>query len=160
MDWTADQSLQRICESFVSMARRKPESTDELVSRLFEENRDSLFRYLVLITRNPATSEELVQESFLRLHREILNGVSVENYRAWLYRVACNLALDHSKAASSGCLTTGDEVACQVPNPEEQFLERERALQLAGAVKNLPAVQQHCLLLRREGFRYREIAKI
>jgi len=156
-DWAAQPDAATFAGSVFTRSRQTPEN---LVTSLFELYRDSLYRYLLLITRNPSISEELVQEAFLRLHRELQNGARVENHRAWLFRVGGNLAFDYGKSQTSEPLDLDMDPAAAAANPEEECIARERALRLAMVIHNLPPMQKHCFLLRSEGFRYREIAAI
>ena len=48
------------------------------------------------LTKDRDVSEDLVQESFLRLVKE-LNGRSPENVSAWLFRVCANLAVSRGR---------------------------------------------------------------
>ena len=59
---------------------------------VFESEESGLLRYAIgLVGRRPV-AEELVQETFLRLHQ---SWDEVENPRGWLYRSVRNLALNH-----------------------------------------------------------------
>src|SRR5581483_5068963 len=42
---------------------------------------------------------DITQEAFLRLWRQLEDGEAIQNPRAWLLRVARNLAEDHAKSA-------------------------------------------------------------
>lgn len=66
-----------------------------LVEQLFEYHSDAIFTYLLRLTRDREAAEELTQEAFLRAFaaRDRLEGVT--NQRAWLYRIATNLAFNH-----------------------------------------------------------------
>jgi len=139
-----------------------------VVRAAFEQFRDPLYRHALLLTRSPHEAEEIVQEGFLKLQTQVVEGKQIENVRAWLFRVAHNSAIDRSRAtrdkASLSELPNSrkveDRLAHRVPNPEAIFLERERDLLLGAAVDRLPAVQRHCLYLRKEGLSYREIATV
>lgn len=149
-------------------SRTSNESLEEKVASLFEQFSQPLYRYLLLLTWNPQDSEELVQDVFLQLHRQLLEQKPIDNMRAWIFRVAHNLAIDRGRTArDADSLSEAEtnrraegQLSRTVPNPEMIVLQRERELALAQAVRALPALQRHVLLLRREGFRYREIASI
>ena len=59
---------------------------------LFEAEEGGLLRFAIGLVRRRTVAEELVQETFLRLHQV---WDEVENPRAWLYRSLRNLALNH-----------------------------------------------------------------
>jgi RNA polymerase sigma-70 factor (ECF subfamily) len=46
------------------------------------------------------------------------------------------------------------------PGPEAQLSEAQRRYRLLAVVRALPDNDQHCLRLRAEGLRYREIATV
>src|SRR4030095_11034608 len=47
---------------------------------------------------NADLAQDIMQETFLRLWRQIQEGAKIDNPRAWLLRVARNLAEDHAKS--------------------------------------------------------------
>jgi RNA polymerase sigma-70 factor (ECF subfamily) len=112
------------------------------------------------------TARELVQESFLKLHEHLLAGGDRRNLRAWLYRVAHNLARNAQSAfRTSKTDPLADALAArELPSTdvsvEDELLERERLEQLQKAVGQLSAAQKECLALRAQGFKYREIAEV
>jgi RNA polymerase sigma-70 factor (ECF subfamily) len=64
----------------------------ETIVAVFEAEESGLLRYAIGLVRRQTVAEELVQETFLRLHQV---WTEVENPRAWLYRSVRNLALNH-----------------------------------------------------------------
>jgi RNA polymerase sigma-70 factor (ECF subfamily) len=146
----------------------RPMRLEDRLAELFRELRDPLYRYLLMLIWEPAASEELAQEAFLRLHREIVSGSKIKNMKSWLFRVAHNLAIDHTRTARPTDSLTDESVKAQaeamrdtsVSDPEQTALARERFEQLTEAMSKLSARQRECLHLRAEGFRYREIASI
>ena len=68
----------------------KPERPS--LAALFVAEEPGLLRYAVGLVGRRSVAEELVQETFLRLHPIF---AEVENPRAWLYRSLRNLALNH-----------------------------------------------------------------
>jgi RNA polymerase sigma-70 factor (ECF subfamily) len=140
---------------------------EQKVTQLFETLRDPVYRYLVVSFDNPAEAEEITQEAFFRLYRQLRSGQTVENARAWVFRVAHNLAVDRLRDSDKITLidsTTWDEIAESrqdtALNPEQRLLQLEKFERLHGAMGLLSHQQRQCLQLRAEGFRYREIAEI
>ena len=131
-------------------------------------SREPLLRYTLLLTWNPGESEEVVQEVFLKLYRQLLDRKPIENVRAWLFSVGHNLAIDRRRTAresrspseTSVTRCVEDLFAQADSSPESVLLRKEQDTTLARAVEALPDLQRHCLFLRREGFRYREIAAV
>ncbi|MGH9963041.1 MAG: RNA polymerase sigma factor, partial [Pyrinomonadaceae bacterium] len=71
---------------------------DGLFIQLFEQWRNSVYRYLMAVYGNAGDAEELTQEAFLRLYRCLRGGQVVNNPRSWIFRVAHNLAIDRYKS--------------------------------------------------------------
>ncbi len=64
------------------------------VAELFASEEAALVRYAYGLTGRRATAEEVVQEAFLRLHRQ---WEEVRQPRPWLYRCVRNLALNEKR---------------------------------------------------------------
>src|SRR5678815_3932812 len=61
------------------------------LAALFDSEESGLLRFAIGLTGRRTVAEELVQETFLRLHQV---WSEVENPKAWLYRSLRNLALN------------------------------------------------------------------
>ncbi len=133
------------------------------VERAYESMRDDLYYYTMYMGIPASQAQELCQEAFLRLHTTMLRGESIQNVRAWLFRVAHNLALK-ARAREGGFLEfdpdTHSAAAPRSQNPEQSLLEKERSARLSAALRHLSPQQRNCLHLRSEGLRYREIAAV
>jgi RNA polymerase sigma-70 factor, ECF subfamily len=137
------------------------------VVELFEELRDRLLRYLLVLGLSAHDGEEIIQESFLLLFQHLQRGKPRQNLRGWVFRVARNLALKQRFANQQRLrrLVEFDEAllaqpADRSPNPEEHLQERLRQRRLLAVVQALPEQDQSCLSLRAEGLHYREIAEV
>lgn len=156
--------------SFLTAVRATPSSSpsplEEEVTRLFDELRVPVLRYLMTLGVSAPDGDEVVQEVFLALFQHLRRGKSRTNLRGWVFRVGHNLALKQ-RYASRGCetvLATADGGAAGYfdpgPSPEEQAVRRQRQARLLAVVRALPEQDRWCLHLRAEGLRYREIAKV
>lgn len=66
----------------------------ELLERLFLEHHSAILNYLYRMVGDGEQAEELAQDVFVRAHRGLSRLEDGANYRAWLYRIATNLAYD------------------------------------------------------------------
>src|SRR5262245_8593737 len=101
---------------------------------------------------NADTAMDIAQETFLRLWKQWENGEEILNPRAWLLRVARNLAEDHAKSAFRRNGThppqTMNGVRSQEPLPLE-ILEREETCgRLRGVMEELSKSDRELLTLR------------
>jgi hypothetical protein len=67
-----------------------------VLSELYADSREPLWRYALRLTRDPDRAEDLVPETFMRAmtHVILLSEIGAGQRRAWLYRVLKNLFLD------------------------------------------------------------------
>lgn len=136
------------------------------VTRLFDESRTSILRYVLSFGLSVEDGEEITQEVFLALFQHLRVGKSRQNLRGWLFSVAHNLALKrrHVNQRSRDDIDSGrrDAESQFDPglNPEEQVLSAQRQVRLQAVLAALPEQDQCCLRLRAEGLRYREISRV
>ncbi len=133
-----------------------------LILDLYDREQLSLRRYLIYLGIDPATAEETVQESFLRLHQHLLANGDRAHLRAWLYRVAHNLARNiQTSSRANRTNSLGDvTLVSTAASAEEALLAREEETRLQAAMERLSATQRNCLVLRSQGLKYREIAEV
>jgi RNA polymerase sigma-70 factor (ECF subfamily) len=131
------------------------------VTKLFEESRDDVYRYLLMLGLQPPRAQEAVQEVFLRLYQSLKKGEDIQSPRGWIFRVAHNHGLKvRARQAAEDPFDAGMELqqASHTDTPERELLERERVMQFHRAFEALSDQQRRCLTLRMEGLRYNEIA--
>ena len=140
---------------------RRQHLQDE-VTQMFEEWRTPLLRYVSTFGMQQQDREEVVQEVFLALYSHLQNNKARTNLRAWLFRVAHNLALRRRQAEHPAAEATQAADQLQDPglNPEESFVDAQRQQRLRRVFAALPEQDRRCLSLRSEGLRYREIAEV
>ena len=136
-------------------------TVSERVAEIYEAERDHIYSYLLYFGVPAGRAQELAQDSFLKLYLKMSKGESIENPRAWLYRVAHNFALRfHQREAVFDSLADGFEPRAASPDPERAMIEHERRSVLLQAIRDLSPQQRNCLHLRVQGLRYREIADV
>jgi RNA polymerase sigma-70 factor (ECF subfamily) len=136
-------------------------NNEEQVTRLFEQSRNDVYRYLVTLGFPAPQAQEATQEAFLRLFTTLEKGGVIENLRAWVFRVAHNHALDVAAKERLRPLEPELEaVLCDKQRGVEmELIERQKMDRLGKAWLKLSPQQRQCLHLRAEGLRYREIAE-
>lgn len=131
------------------------------VTALFEQYHGAIFAYLLRLLNDPAWAEDLTQDVFLQLFRHQHKLAEVRNERAWIYRIATNLALTALKRQRRFAWLPwrqGDSVHWQQVGPEENLGEETAVAQ---ALRQIPATYRAPLLLySRYDFNVREIALV
>lgn len=129
-------------------------------SLAYDEHGEQLRAYLSRYTGDAASAEDLVHEAFVRLMTESAAGRSPVHVRAWLYRVALNLATSSARRRGVAARRASELCARDVaPSPEEELLAREAAQLLNGTLAGLPDDARTALVLAAHGFSGAEIAR-
>ena len=101
---------------------------------------------------NADTALDITQETFLRLWKQWEQGETILNPRAWLMRVARNLAEDHAKSAFRRNGTHPPQlmngVKSHEPLPLERLEREETFAQLRSVLEQLPEADREILTLR------------
>jgi RNA polymerase sigma-70 factor (ECF subfamily) len=146
----------------VTMPRSAVGDPDDVVTAAYEAYQRELFSFLARAARDDAEAEDLLQETFLRLAREVRSGRTPEQLRAWLYRVAGNLLTSRFRRRSVARrwlerfgATAADD---RVPAPEAGYLANERHREMEAALGVISTEARTALLLAAQGFSGREIA--
>ena len=130
----------------------------------------ALYRHVLRIVGTTADAEDIVQDALFSAWRSIASFQGL-SFRAWLFRIATNRALDQLRSRKrrpelpldppdDDEVTWAEPVA---PGPDLTQLvgDREALAAVETALGSLPAEQRTALLLRDvEGFAYEEIAVI
>jgi RNA polymerase sigma-70 factor (ECF subfamily) len=119
---------------------------------LFVAHHQRLFRYLCRAVGHPDTARDLTQDVFVRVSRaEVPHGPD-NQVRAWLFRIARNLALDHHRRRS----VRPDPVVMDVSRPASQDV----AAMVNQALDRLEDAERDVFLMREvAGLSYTEIAE-
>jgi RNA polymerase sigma-70 factor (ECF subfamily) len=129
------------------------------IEQAFSEHRGALVRHLAVLTRDSEVAQDLAQEAFLRLSREVAAGRVPDDAGAWLHQVGRNLAMSRGRH-----LQVVDRRAGNLPQPAEPQAPEHEAVQgeLHAAVRvllaGLPDDERLALLLAAEGYGGCEIA--
>lgn len=131
----------------------------------YDREQLALRRYLLFLGLDEESCREIVQETFLKLYEHLLAGGDQTNLRAWLYRVAHNLARNsqtssHASRTEPLADAMKRDVPAGVESAEDELLAKERMQRLARAMEQLSTAQRDCLILRSQGLKYREVAEI
>lgn len=146
------------------LRRRDPELLDELIGRY----QYRLFRYLVYISGNRETAEDLFQETWVRVLDRGHQYDGKSKFETWLFSIARHLVIDlhrRKRPQSLEALTEAEENPVQVPAGGASALDlaaaREAEAGLLESLNRLPAILREVLLLRfQEDLKLEEIAVV
>ncbi len=133
---------------------------DEFVA-LFEDRFQRLYRYLDRLAGDPDLAADIAQEAFVKLYQR---GSLPDAPTAWLVTVAMNLfrnARTTQERRSRLLKVVPDAVTFSDRSvaPERSAETRALELRVRRALDGIPERERQMLLLRAEGFSYRDIAE-
>jgi RNA polymerase sigma-70 factor (ECF subfamily) len=128
---------------------------------LFERHHRALFNFFLRLTGNRQTSDDLVQEVFLRMLRYRGSYRPGSQFRTWMYHLARNVHIDRFKS------TRGELGLMDVAEPVDpaagvaDTMERaDEATRLRRALLKLPVDKREVLVLSRfHGLSYAEVGE-
>ena len=127
---------------------------------LHEALKRPLIRYLWTFVRNQTVAEDLLQETFLQLHRARQTYTPPRPVRPWIYAITRHVALMHLRTMRRRKEMLPDENLPEIPvAPEvDQLADRATVQRLLGT---LPRAAQEVLILHHLlGLSFEEVGQI
>ena len=120
---------------------------------LFDAYAKPLLGYLTRMLQDRAAAEDALQETMIRVYRRIGHYREEGAFRAWIYRIATNLALTELRRRRWTTQETGNAGAWDPPDPAacdalEQLVGSERDRLIRAGLMEIPDGQRAVLLLR------------
>lgn len=150
-------------QAAIDSIRSQTESRDSVVGfdEAFTLHHRAVFSTACAVVRDTALAEEVTQEVFLKLFRHLNSAPDADLLRAWLLRVTLNEARNMIRSRNRAMArdmtyqkTTSHVIASNFEPDNSQNLEAARR-----ALDKIKEPMRSCLLLRHQGFSYREIAQ-
>jgi RNA polymerase sigma-70 factor, ECF subfamily len=130
---------------------------------------DGLYSYALVLTRNHAEAEDLVQETYVRALPAMGRLRTDSNTKGWLFTILRNVWLNQLRKWRNGPqmieMEGDDGVANSIVEPSKDshdlYVSKVEAEQVRAAIKELPAEFREVILLREyEDLSYQEIANV
>jgi RNA polymerase sigma-70 factor (ECF subfamily) len=145
-------------DELARLRRRDPAAVEGVVGRY----QHRLYRYLLRIARDPAAADDLFQQTWLHVVRQIGRYDPGRSFDTWLFAIAHNAAMDLLRRRGEESLDDTERPPRTAgPDALAQAITSERAAILAARVSALPALYREALTLRfEEGLKLEEIAEV
>jgi RNA polymerase sigma-70 factor (ECF subfamily) len=130
---------------------------------------DGLYSYAMVLTRNHAEAEDLVQETYVRAIPPMGRLRTGSNMKGWLFTILRNVWLNQSRERGKDpqmiAIQAGDVVANSIAEPSKDshglYVTKMETEQVRRAILELPPDFREVLLLREyEDLSYQKIANI
>jgi RNA polymerase sigma-70 factor (ECF subfamily) len=148
------------------MISRCREGDQEALREIYDKYHKKVYRVAYGVVRHREEALDIVQEVFIKLFRSIRNFKGRSKFYTYLYRMAMNTAIDHSRKSGKRFISSLDEEGGFEPpdnlekGPERVLLQKELEERVKRAMSKLPAEQKAALIFRDvEGLSYQEMAE-
>lgn len=143
-----------------------------ILDNLYRTHKTAVFRYISYLTRSDDDRDDLFQETWLRVARNMDKLKNIGNARAWIFTIAANLFKDmlRKRRVSEDpgrmeriYLKEDQEKknGIKYHDPEGYLMDAETGELVRAALKKLPDKLQKVFILREmEGFSHPEIGGI
>lgn len=135
--------------------------------RLVERHAAAVLRLTTIVTDDPASAEDALQQTFLSAYRSAASFRAEASVRAWLLTIARNASYrlrakrGREELMEEPLMTLGLEAGWGSDNPEALAIAAERRDTLARALHGLSSGDREVLILRDvEGLRGPEAAEV
>jgi RNA polymerase sigma-70 factor, ECF subfamily len=136
---------------------------EERFLKVYDENSEKILRHITLRVGNQELAEDLLQETFMKAWRTLSeNKQEIENLRAFIYRIAGNLIIDHyrSKHKEAFELKENHELAdnFSIEDTIDQAITKQK---LDEILKDLPEDAREIIIYKYiDSLRVREISHL
>ena len=137
------------------------ERATRLVNELFDKQGVFLMRYAIRATRCPESAEDIVQEAFLALYRDLRTDKNIDDPRAWLLGTVRNQARKQARySRTHTAYLLPPEAFDLLPTPTPAANPEGDSEELGPAALGvLTPREEEVVLLRLQSLKYREIGE-
>ncbi|MFH1857876.1 MAG: RNA polymerase sigma factor [Candidatus Omnitrophota bacterium] len=143
---------------------RASEGNIEAFEEIYKAASGFVYSTALRITKSTSDAEEITQDVFLKVYRNLKSFGFRSSFKTWLYRVTVNTALNTYKKISQELSRRVDDDIERKEDPSsegarEAVEQKDAEKKLASLLEVLSPEQRACILLREiEGLSYWEIA--
>ena len=145
---------------------RCKQGDQEALKEIFNQYHKKVYSIAYGVVREREDALDIVQEVFIKLYRSIRNFKGQSKFYTYLYRMAMNTAIDHSRKKGRSLFSSLDQMEGFQPSesaekrPDSILLYKELEGRVKAALEKLPADQRMALIFREvEGLSYQEMAE-
>ncbi|MDO8583801.1 MAG: RNA polymerase sigma factor [bacterium] len=106
--------------------RLKTRRDKEAFGKIYDRYVNDIFRFVVLKLPSKETAEDITSEAFLRCWQSIQQNVEISHMRAFLYKIARNLVVDHYRRDAAAPKTVTFDDADTSSTVEANLSDRDK----------------------------------
>lgn len=147
---------------------------EEVFEEIVRRYQKKVYHTTYRMMGNPEDANDLAQEVFIRVYRNLERFQGKSSFSTWLFTIATNICRDELRKRQRRVpvqsisepihFEDGElerEIADESMAPETMSLHRELHDEIQAVIEQLPTEQKEAIILRElQGFSYEEIAEI
>lgn len=136
-----------------SLIEKAASGDQEAFGDLYERYLEPIYRYVYYRVPTTEEAEDLTETIFLRAWETLVmkKNIKIDNFRAWIYRIAHNLTIDYHRKKRAINLDSVDTIETMTPSPSDPEIEVQNKLTaqtLNKAIGKLEENFQNVIILR------------
>lgn len=127
--------------------------------QLVELYKEKIYYLAFRMLGNRQEAEDIIQETFIRVYKNLHKYDQTQKFSTWIYRIATNLCIDRlrkrkasysldAEMSDGDGLDGYDRIESQEITPEKQLLITETQTQIRDAIDKLPEKYKSVVVLR------------
>ena len=145
------------------LIKRGREGDTLAMEAIYERYKRPIFNLVYRYTYDVATTEDLLQDIFLKIFTHLKDVQKVESFVGWLYRIAINSSYSYLRSNKSRLRNTIplEGLEEKIDNKSPATHEKTMKKPLEEAIQSLPPKLKSVFLLHDvQGYKHREIARM
>lgn len=144
----------------VEIVRRVVSGDRDAYATLVDRHQSVIYRHACGMGLDHDTSLDIVQETFIKAYSRLEDCNDPAHFRAWVFRIARNLCLDHVRSVRRLTIPMSDAPGVErIPDDRESTDDVDRTLR--EALLRLPGMMREAFLLKHDaGYTYDEVADL
>ncbi|WP_425432610.1 RNA polymerase sigma factor [Labilibaculum filiforme] len=162
--------MRKINPTDYDLVKQFIDGNEDSIDTLVIRHRDRVYTYIYLIVKNHQLSEDLFQDTFIKVIRSLRMGKYQDNgkFLAWVLRIAHNLIIDHFRKEKQNNTFSKDDYELDILNTpkycegnyEDELILSQIHADVRSLVDELPDDQKEVVILRHyKGLSFKEIAE-
>ncbi|MDQ2180431.1 RNA polymerase sigma factor [Marinifilum sp. D714] len=152
------------------LVKQYMDGNHECIDKLINRHKDRIYTYIYLIVKNHQLTEDIFQDTFIKVIRSLRLGKYQDNgkFLAWVLRIAHNLIIDHFRREKQSNTFSKDDYELDIFNSnkycegncEDDLIRDQIHDDIRELVQELPEDQREVVILRHyKGLSFKDIAE-
>ena len=133
------------------------------IEKIYRDYYDIVFKYILCLTHDKDLSEDIAQDTFVKMIKNIDKSEGKSKLSSWLCEIAKNLWIDYLRK-NKRKVELNEENTLNIEssqNIENEYIEKENESAVLEKIKTLDEVSQRVMFLRIKGeMSFKEIGDI